>query len=438
MGNGSKTAIKKTIESEMSVKVQNITENITKIVNETTMNVSTEMVQEMAASISTSVGGANVLKAKRIVAQGSDVDISQNAKVQAENQAIISIVSSAEAMQKLADKVAADVNNKVTNDNNAENSMKQAASISETTKSAGGPEGMLDSLTNMASDMMKSLTGSTSENETIIRQKINTDILNKTVNSQDLKNSVTNTIKNSMKQAAEAKCNMDTTGTNSIDVDDIIATAVDGKRGSIKIAQQVSVTSFNKCFIDLKMGQSIVSDLGVDKRFSSVSDTSNINKTKGSSDQEASIVTTKIQESAIMSSFDNLVNNIGAIFKISPMMMMMVVGGGICAAVAAYFYSTSKSEDDEKSDEKSSEESEQTGGFFRYEHNNDTDSSLIGINETELFGGAGAGANYGNIYLWALVAVLVYYIFGKSLPMSSVLVIVIISYIIYIIKNKQV
>ena len=56
--------------------------------------------------------------------------------------------------------------------------------------------------------------------------------------------------------------------------------------------------------------------------------------------------------------------------------------------------------------------------------------------EVYLVGGGAPVENYGNVYLWAMIAVLVYYVFGKSLPKSSALVIAIICYIIYV-GNKN-
>ena len=483
--NESRTEVKKKIESEISTTITNITENITKVVNQTTNDTTTKMVQETKASVKIQNQLANVIKSKNITAIGSSIDINQDASLQAENLAIISIVQSASAMADLANKVAADVDNKLKNDSAAKASMAQVAAIAETQKQAGGPEQMVDSIMKTVDGMVKGLSqiggGSTDTNisETEIRNKIKTDILNKTLNQNEITNIVTNTIKNEMTQAAEGSCNMDTSGQNTLDVDNIVALAIAGERSDIKIKQTVSLKAFNKCFLDLNMGNAIVNKMGIDTSMTAKSETANTSSTDSTSKQEASIVSTKIQESAIMSSIDNLVNNIGSIFKISPMMMMMVVGGGLTAAIAAYFYSTSqKGEGDGDGDggNKGSENvpldadgnpmpkmdadgnpmpkmdadgnpiegnPDQNGGFFRYRFNNnylnynDTESSLAGMEETELFGGGSNINDYGNIYLWALVAVLVYYVYGKSLPMSSVLVIVIIGYIIYTIKNKK-
>lgn len=454
--NESRTEVKKKIESEISTSIQNVTENISNIVNNTTNEAFTSMVQEMNAKIDVTVGCNNNLRAKSITAIGSSVEVVQSCAVQAENKAIIKIIGDSTMMAKLADKVSNDVNNKLQNDSAAKASMAQAAAIADAQKQAGGPEQMVDSIMKTVDGMVKGLStiggGSNDTNisETDIKNKIKTDILNKTTNRTDIQNIVTNRIHNSMKQAAEAKCNMDTTGNNSIDVQDILAMAKDGKEGNIKIAQSVSIKAVNECFIDLKMGAGIVNDVGIDKSFTGKSDTSNKNTTDSTSKQEAAITSLKVQESAVMKSVDNLVSTYGSVlnnaistlgntFQTSPMFVIMVIGGGITAAVAAYYMSQSKGKDgDGDAPPPDDETAAQVGGFLRYALNVDTESSLVGMQDTELFGGAGFGGNnYGNVYLWAFLAVLVYYVYGKSLPMSSVLVVVIIGYIIYTIKNKD-
>jgi hypothetical protein len=452
--NESRTEVKKKIESEISTTVQNITENITNVCNETTNEAVTNMVQEMKAKINVSVGGINVIRSRNISAIGSDVDIQQDANVQAENEAIIKIMADASAMAKLADKVANDVNNKLENNSAAKQSMEQVAAIAQAQKDAGGPEALVSSIMGSVDKMVGALgtigggTTDTNISETTIRNNIKTEIFNKTINKSDIKNVVKNRIENSMKQAAEAQCNMDTTGNNTLDVDNIVAMALDGQRGSVKIKQTVSIKAFNKCFIDLKMGQGIVNDIGVDKVFTAKSDTTNKTTTDAASKQEAASTSLKVQESAVSKSIDNLVSTTGSVwnnaistlgntFQTSPTFAIMVIGGGITAAIAAYYMSQSKGKDGDAppSDDESGT---QVGGFLRYALNVDSESSLVGMQDTELFGGAGFGANnYGNVYLWAFLAVLVYYVYGKSLHMSSVLVVVIIGYIIYTIKNKD-
>ena len=486
--NSSVTVVKKNIENEIANTIKTTTKNITNIVNKTTNNVTTEMVQSSAASIITKAGGFNKIKIKNMVAKGSNISLEQQATIQAENDAIIKIVQSADSMQDMANKIASGVDNAIKNDAAAQASLKQAAALSEATKKAGGPEALVDSVMGTANKLIGALNigGSNSDrniNETEIKQKIVNDIENTTINENNISNEVVTNIKNSMTMAAEAKCNMDTTGGNEMDIENIMAAIQDGERANITVKQSVSLKAFNKCFIDLNMGSKIVNSIAGEAATFNKSDTQNKASTKSAAEQEAAIKVESITESGITSIANNLigtvggvVNNaigtIGSIFKISPMFMIMIVGGGITAAVAAYFYS-------QAADKKAAAEGPppdgmgpppdgmgpppdgmgpppdgmgpppdgmgpppdglgpdglpiqgtQVGGFFGFQ-----ESEIYGMTE-ELMGGG--KDPYGNVYLWALIAVLVYYVYGKSLPAASITVIVIIGYIIYISKEKE-
>jgi hypothetical protein len=71
----------------------------------------------------------------------------------------------------------------------------------------------------------------------------------------------------------------------------------------------------------------------------------------------------------------------------------------------------------------------QVGGLFSLE-----ESEIYGMTEALMGGGKDP---YGNVYLWALIAVLIYYVYGKTTPVGSITVIVIIAYIIYISKEQS-
>ena len=488
--NSSVTVVKKNIENEISNNIKTTTKNITNIVNKTTNNVSTEMAQSAAASIITKAGGFNKIKIKNMVAKGSNISLEQQATIQAENDAIIKIVMSADSMQDMANKIASGVDNAIKNDAAAQASLKQAAALSEATKKAGGPEALVDSIMGTANKLIGALNigGSNSDrniNETEIKQKIINDIENTTINENNISNEVVTNIMNSMKMAAEAKCNMDTTGGNEMDIENIMAAIQDGERANITVKQSVSLKAFNKCFIDLNMGSKIVNSLAGEASTFNKSDTSNKARTESAGEQEAAIKVESITESGITSMGNNLIGTVGGvvnnainkvtdIFKISPMMMLMVVGGGITAAVAAYFYSQAPSNNpppdgmgpppdgmgpppdgmgpppdgmgpppdgmgpppdgmgpppDGLGPDGLPIQGTQVGGFFGFQ-----ESEIYGMTE-ELMGGG--KDPYGNVYLWALIAVLVYYVYGKSLPASSITVIVIIGYIIYRSKEKE-
>jgi hypothetical protein len=450
------------------------------------------------------------MKTGKMIIKGSKVNLEQQGTIQAENDAIVKIVQSAESMQQMANKIAAGVENAVKNDSAAAASLKQAAALSEASKNAGGPEELVKSVMGTVDKMVGALNvgGSTSDNqnnETKIRQKIKNDINNTTINENNISNAIVTNIKNSMAMAAEAKCNLDLSGGNEMSFDDIFVGIQDGERGELTAKQSVSMKSFNKCFIDLNMGTKIVNAISGEAATFNKSDTSNKNKTDATAEQEAAIKKLTVQESGItemgkdlIAAAESLGNNaitttggvmnnaikaVGDIFKISPMFMIMILGGGITAAVAAYFYSQSgKGGQPDGMGPYGPPPNGmgpppdgmgpppdgmgpygpppdgmgpppngmgpppngmgpppdgmgpdglpiQVGGLFGFQ-----ESEIYGMTE-ELMGGS--KDPYGNVYLWALIAVLIYYVYGKTLPGSSITVIVIIAYIIYKSKEKE-
>ena len=259
--NESRTSIRNKIQTEISNTVQNITENITNIVNKTTNETLMGMIQEMKADVKIS---NNKLKSNIIIAKGADIDVDAIIKqdIEVENLAIIKIISDASAMAKLADKISSDVTNRLSNDSAGKASISQLAAIADVQKQMGGPEQMVDSI-------MKTVDGMIGggSNEEDIKNKIKTDILNKTTNRNDIQNIIKNKIQNSIQQAAQAQCNLELNSNNTIDVDSIVAAAVAGQKSTIKMKQGISLKAFINCFTDLKMGEGIVNDIGIDRSF---------------------------------------------------------------------------------------------------------------------------------------------------------------------------
>ena len=458
-----RTTIKKKVTAEISLTIKNITENINRVSNETVNEVVTNVVQSTAADIKTSTSCSNLLKAKNIVATGSTIDINQSCDVQAENAAIIKIITDSSSMTALSQKVADGIDTKVKNDTAAKSSMDQLAALTEQQKLSGGIESMIEKITDTAQNMMStSMAGQimSSQNdkkitdvENDITSRIKQDILNKTVNQNDISNTIKNTVKNSMDQAAKATCNLDTTGGNSIDADNIIAAALAGQAGNINIKQSISLKAFNKCFIDLNIGNKIVEDFGIDNTFFTKVDAQNAGSSDSKVSQDAKISTETTRGMGVMEGVTNIVGTVVAgvtdvvgslasIFKISPEMMWMIIGTAGVGLIGTIVYAmTSGGGDRDRGDDRGDDHGDdrQSGGFFNNFINMDTESSLIGMNETEINLTGGAGQNdFGNVYLWAFLAVLIYYVYGKSIPMSSLLVVVIIGYVIYKIKNKNI
>jgi len=309
--------------------------------------------------------------------------------------------------------------------------------------------------------------GSNSTNtniQTTIKNKIKTNIENTTINQSNISNSIDTNIKTSMSLAAEAKCNMDTSAGNEIDVENILATIQDGERSKISVKQAVSLKAFNKCFIELNMGSKIVNSIVGEASTFIKNDTVNKVQIEAQAEQKGSIsqsselgsgisdIGKKIigadKSPEVVKSTDGVVNNTGGVANntvkgdgnsSTMLIIIIVVVCIIFIAIGAYFYSQSGNNNSDSGNSQngislpdsttSDDNPIQIGGFFRLQ-----ESDIYGMTE-ELMGGG--KDPYGNVYLWALIAVLVYYVYGKSLPAASITVIVIIGYIIYISKEKE-
>jgi hypothetical protein len=425
MGNKSEKEIRTMISNEINVQIQNHTENINNIFNQTTTKIATDMVNEAAAKIDIKTITSNLLKAKDITAVGSSITIEQQAQVQATNQAIISIVADQSKMNELANKIATDVANKSQNDQQLKASLDAVNKIGENTKNAGGPEQMVDKVMTALTDSIAALTGiggsDSTKAITDIKNKINTQITNVTVNKQDVKNIVENVVTSSFKQAAEAKCDLNTDTNQTIDVGNITALALQGKSADVNIKQSVSVTAFNTCLIKMEMGQKVTDKLMNGYEFKSASDTTNTSKVDSGLKAESEITKKTEQESAIMKSFDNLIDKATGLAG----SWIYIVGGVILIAVIGVIYLVGSGAVSPSDFTPMGAAAKSFRGGFTEE--------LADTLQQE----GGNFLNEGNIYLYVAILAMFLFIYSKSIPTCGVLLAILVGYVIYTNKKKN-
>lgn len=321
MGGKSESEVKTIIQNELSIEIESKTKNINNI-SRTVMNeVSQNIKQSAEASVSSSTTGSNIMTGNSLVVTGgASVDINQDAKVKSVNQAIIKIISDASSLQKLGNDIADSIANKVSTDQQAKQDMEALSKIGEFSKKSGGPEGMVDTIAGMVKDMMKNITGSNDSQTTEIKNTIKSKLSTEVVNENLINNTIKTATKTTMEQMAKAKCDFNTTGQNIIDYKDIIATG-DGTK--LKLNQSVSIEAFNKCLVDLNLGSKIASDLTNGFKTTTTTDTTNTQKNDQDQKTNNDISKTDIKESAIMNSFDKIVNTVGGLAN----SWMLIVGG---------------------------------------------------------------------------------------------------------------
>ena len=401
-----KTMIKNTIETEIKTR----TENLNKLVNESSTKISTEMVQKAIANVTNETSGANIISAGEInIGKKGKVKIGQDAKVKATNEAIVKIVTDATSMQDLGNKMAQDVANKVQTDQAAKQNLESLAKIGELTKRGGGPEGMLDTLGKTAESAINSLTGSKKEKTTTteISTALKTMMDTVTINSTDIQNIVRTEIKNKMEQAAEGTCKGLTSGSNLFNVGKLNV----GDEGEYESMQAVTVESFNKCLIDLNMGAAIANKLTAEFSSKITSDTSNKQASDSALKADSSIIKEDIQDSGIMKSIDNLVNK-AALFWIV-IALAFIGGGGFLLYKFLPSFTSSSTEDSDTSD-----------------NTVDADNVVQEGGENILFGLNNPNIN-SNIYLSAAIMAMIIFSSRKSIPLCGVFLVVVFLYFIY-------
>ena len=427
MGAGKdKTEIKTIIKNEIDIEVTTETKNLNNIVNESTTNISTNMVQSAAASIIQTTTGSNTISMGALVARrGGKIDVSQQAKAESENKAIIQIVMSADSMAKLGNDIINDITNKVKNDQAAKQSMESLAKIGELTKQAGGPEAMVDKIADMAAGMMKNVTGGSTETSstTEITNSIKTKLKNTTINSSDIKNAITTNITNSMKMAAEAKCDMNTSADNVLNISSILADEA-GSEAIVK--QDVNVKSFNNCFIKLEMGTKIANELTNGFKVGTESETTTKQSTDQALKSDATITKETVQESAIMESVDKAVHEVAGVannaINLAGMGIYLIIGGGIFLVAFIFYMMSGSSNKDSDSNNDNDNDNDNKN------ENNENEPLLRG---GDILSGLINSNTDGNIYLLAFFVTIIIVISRKTLPLCGVLLIVIFLYFEY-------
>lgn len=240
------------VVNEINLKISNINESITNIVNQTTTNITTELINTQKASVNTSLVCQNAIRVggSIIASNNSNVSIEQTCDMKVENQAIINIVQSPTNMTGLANALANSVNQQIATDQAKQTAVNTLAKISKQTQDAGGPDQLIDKI--MRDTVIPMMNAGNGQED--IRNSINLNIENTNIDTTNITNIINTSINTKITNAASASCGLDVGGANELEVDDDIAAL---NNGNINLKQAVSITAFNKCFIDLKMGDSI-------------------------------------------------------------------------------------------------------------------------------------------------------------------------------------
>lgn len=417
MGSNDTTVVKQNIRNEMTLEIQQTTKNLTKVVNESITNISTKLVNETAASITIATSAVQSQDIGDIIisGEGNVASIEQQAKIEAQNKAIVQIISDASAMADMGNKISQDVLNKTQNDASFQQSAKAVSALAEKKSDAGGIEGVVNSITGMVTGLMGSITGSntSSYKETNIVNQVKTKLIQETINQTDISNIIKQNISNEIKNVTAASCNISTATTQ---VQKLRSLIIDGKNNKYGQKQDVSIKALNDCLINLQIGGKVMNSLSNGLANQVVSETKNAASGEQKQDTQSEIANSDKKTSAIGESIDNAVTTIGSTIGSVASTFMFMIGGIILVIIiiiGAVLFSGSSA----------------LSGF-----GGDGDDGDDSGNEEEQAGGNLAdtfGPGNGKFYLLAGVAALLILLYNKSIPLCGIVLIVLVMYILY-------
>jgi hypothetical protein len=426
MGQKNKDQIKKQITTEITSQIEIDTKNITKIADDSITKVTAEMIVKTAGSINTNTNNTNEFNFNNSeMGEGGTMDITQDSKVSATINAINKIVTNSESMANLISDIMKEVKSKIEADVKAEQSAKNLAAIKDTEKTDGGIEGIVTDLTNMAADMINA--GGTTEviSETEIRTKLKNEFKSRTTTEVDLSHKIDAAIKSVMDLQTSGTCVLNTSSGNKININN---TSI-GKNLKFKHTQTNTNNTITECLNDLNIGTKLTNELkgSASEKIGAENKLTQTASQKG--DSEGKDDKDKQTTSSLSKVFSDAIGLIGTVLGSG----MFLIIGGIILFIGLIFFVVHSFAGGGGSDKNVSkkvidiDEDEDEVGYKKNTIDSE-DNEQAGGN---IFSGFTNSNTDGNIYLLAIILVIINTLARKSIPLCGVLLIVIFLYFVY-------
>lgn len=336
MGGKSDTEIRSEVAQQLEIEITNITKNISKNIVKTTTDITNSIVQTNIGKSEQIIGNNNTITAEMIkLGKSTNLKINQSIKSKTIMAAVISIINDAASMQDLINKVMTELTNKIKNDNAVATEMQQAAKLAKIEKDAGGPEAMIDSVTDMVKDVIGSISGQSSNksNTTLIMNQVRQRLYNQTENDATFETDLKTAIKNIMEQNSTGQCKQIVNNNNRADLGKVEIT--DGSQ--LPFNQEINEESLINCFFDFKSGTKAVQTAGLDSKSFFTSDTDNKSKSESKTSQEGSIKLEQEKTSSIMSAIEKIAGGFFGLLSGPYMIIAAVIGVVIIIAAVMLF-----------------------------------------------------------------------------------------------------
>lgn len=243
-------------------KIKNVCENLvsqtneslSKIISESAVSVSNSIIQEQAATISSSSSGSNIFEGSNItVRKGGKFSISQQNQLKTTVQAILNITQSNELANSITSNIKNDVTAALSQNADLSSKVSAVAEIEKSRKNSGEINNLVNTLADTTKDIL-SPSSSDADIENTIVNKLNS----KNVSQTDIENYLSTTINTSITQSSLNNCVQNSSLSNVIKLNNVV---VEDLGSTFEVAQENILDAFYSCVISSSASSKTIQDI---------------------------------------------------------------------------------------------------------------------------------------------------------------------------------
>jgi hypothetical protein len=298
------------------MKTKNVNDTTNQFVVKSTNEIVTKLVNDISSSVEVKNSAMNILKAKNLIANGpgSTVTIEQQAIIEAKNLALIKVLTDSNIQNKLAQDLANEVMAKIDNDTKAMQDLAAISSLKKESEKASGLIDIVNKVADIVGNIISGITNIGKDSKEVTETDIETYVTNSIEMQNENYNSIRNLVDKSYRNAitteitniSKDKCNFETSATNAIDIENILA--LNG--GNIAVKQIASIDALNQCIIEKNMAAKAVQDIAGSDLMKFAIDYSNKTSQEGKMKTESGISESKKETDAVMDTLKSAVSDI--------------------------------------------------------------------------------------------------------------------------------
>jgi hypothetical protein len=215
---GNKISNRQDIQNLLTTNVELVNEQVFNIMNESTMSVTSNVVNNQVATRKSTGSASNLITIKRTTIKGN-VNLDQIAEFSQYADALITVSSDTNKLADLSSQILNDITTKISNNIDLSNDLKAANAIEKEKK----VDGELNNLVNAIDDALKGLTtlGADQNNDITIKNTIMAKISKRESYTENLTTVINNYITSNVTNTLLNNCLDSSSSFNQVDISDL-------------------------------------------------------------------------------------------------------------------------------------------------------------------------------------------------------------------------